>query len=615
MRLLKISIALTSLTAVLGKTVTHNFTASWMDASPDGHSRRVIGINGQWPPPTIEVDKGDQLEVYLKNDLGDRNTSIHFHGMYQNGSNHMDGPVHVTQCSIAPEGTILYNFTVAQNGTYWYHSHAGAQYPDGFRAPIIVHDKQAYFNDQYDEERVITLSDWYHEEMAVISPKFRSMYNPTGAEPVPQNILFNDALNSSINIEANKTYLLRIINIGAFVSQYFWIEDHDLTVVEIDGVYVDPHPTNMLYLTSAQRYSVLLKTKNTTQNNFAIGTHMDKEMLDVHPKDLDYYQTNWLMYDSKAALPALDIKHTRFDNALDDFDLIPHDRRPLYAEPDHQIEVTVTMDNLADGVNYAFFNNITYTDPRVPTLYTVLSAGDLANNAQVYGTFTHPFVLNHLEVVEIVLNNGDTSSHPFHMHGHEFQVIKRTDAFEDDDPHFYDPENEDISLYPEFPMRRDTVNLNANGHLVLRFIADNPGVWLFHCHVEWHLEQGLALTLIEAPMVIQQTVDIPQNHYDVCESVGELYKGNAAGNVDDFLNLKGQNTQAAFLPDGFTLKGYIALFVSAIVAILGMMSVGLYGASDLKHTEAALVKRAGVYEENEDIDDEDIQDPSTSLLH
>lgn len=53
----------------------------------------------------------------------------------------------------------------------------------------------------------------------------------------------------------------------------------------------------------------------------------------------------------------------------------------------------------------AFFNNITYVAPKVPTLYTVLSAGEDASNPLVYGEFTHPFVLEKNHVVQIVMNN------------------------------------------------------------------------------------------------------------------------------------------------------------------------------------------------------------------
>jgi FtsP/CotA-like multicopper oxidase with cupredoxin domain len=106
------------------KDVVYDFNVTWVTANPDGLAdRKVVGINGQWPLPVIEVDKGDQLIVNMYNGLGDKSTSIHFHGMFQNGTNDMDGASMVTQCPIPPGSSFTYNFTVNQNGTYWYHCH------------------------------------------------------------------------------------------------------------------------------------------------------------------------------------------------------------------------------------------------------------------------------------------------------------------------------------------------------------------------------------------------------------------------------------------------------------------------------------------------------------
>jgi iron transport multicopper oxidase len=97
-----------------------------------------------------------------------------------------------------------------------------------------------------------------------------------------------------------------------------------------------------------------------------------------------------------------------------------------------------------------------------------------------------------------------------------------------------------------------------------------PGVWLFHCHIDWHLATGLAATMIEAPLVLQKTLVVPQDHYDVCRAAGVPVSGNAAGNTVDLLDLKGQNESPAPLPAGFTAGGIVALVFSCISAFLGM---------------------------------------------
>jgi FtsP/CotA-like multicopper oxidase with cupredoxin domain len=319
-------------------TVTYDFDIAWTYANPDGQQTRpIMGVNGKWPLPSIIATKGDQVVVNVKNSLGNESTSLHFHGLYQNGTTHMDGPVGVSQCGILPGSSFTYNFTVRismfvmfaltlptslavlgvlcrsersakdalgkadsvgpnaagscsssmrnleadqeqvdQPGTYWYHSHERGQYPDGLRAPFVVHDPEDPHKDLYDEEIVLSFSDWYHERMQVLLKSFVSVSNPSGAEPVPQAALMNDTQNVTVKIQPGKTYLFRMINMGAFAAQYVWFEGHTMKVVEVDGVYTEPMDADMLYMTAAQRYSVLVTAKNETSSNFAIMGSMDQ---------------------------------------------------------------------------------------------------------------------------------------------------------------------------------------------------------------------------------------------------------------------------------------------------------------------------------------------------
>jgi iron transport multicopper oxidase len=97
---------------------------------------------------------------------------------------------------------------------------------------------------------------------------------------------------------------------------------------------------------------------------------------------------------------------------------------------------------------------------------------------------------------------------------------------------------------PPIPMRRDTVLVYSEGYVVIRYVADNPGVTLFHCHIEWHLESGLVATFIEAPTQLQALgITLPDTHKTVCSNQEILMMGNAAGNSADWLNLTGANTE------------------------------------------------------------------------
>ncbi|KAJ5326232.1 uncharacterized protein N7506_009334 [Penicillium brevicompactum] len=586
------------------KTVNLDFNVTWVNANPDGlHERKVVGINGQWPLPIIEVDKGDRLIVNMYNGLGDKDTSIHWHGMFQNGTNDMDGASMVTQCPISPGSSMTYNFTIPQNGTYWYHCHTDACYPDGYRQALIVHDNQSYFNDMYDEEYTLTMSDWYHTLVEDIP--FIRVENPTGAEPVPDSFLFNDTVSkTNIPVEPGKTYMLRLINIGAFVAQYFYIEDHTFRIVEIDGVYVDAQEADVLYISVAQRYSILVTMKNSTEKNYPIVMVADSELLDVISPSLQLNQTNWLEYNSAAPHPQAKITVDTASDLVpyDDMKLVPHDRMELLPEPDMVIAVDVIMDNLNDGAGYAFFNNISYTMPKVPTLYSVLTAGEeYATNEKVYGEFTSSHVLEHNAVVEIIINNQDTGSHPFHLHGHNFQLVSRSPSYGasfydlvDGDPVPYDASEQPSSGFPKFPARRDTVVAPPQGNMVLRFVADNPGVWLFHCHIDWHMSQGLAMTFVEAPQQIKAGLSLTDSDISICKAGNRSYEGNAAANTEDWLDLSNQNRQLPWLPAGFTPRGIVAMVFSCVSAFLGMAFIAFYGMSGIgvQKQETAVVSES-----------------------
>ena len=290
LRLLAFVLLSSLITPASSKTVTYDFDIGWVRANPDGaYERPTIGINGQWPLPIIEADIGDRIIVNVQNSLGNDSTSLHFHGLFMNGTTQMDGPAQVSQCPIAPGAKFTYNFTLDQPGTYWYHSHTHGQYPDGLRAPLIIHDPDFPYKDMYDEELVLTFSDWYHDEMPGLIKFFMSKANPTGAEPVPNAALINETQNLTVSVEPGKTYLFRTINMGAFAGQYVWFEGHNMTIVEVDGVYTQPAEAEMIYISAAQRCSFLVTTRNDTSANFPIVGSMDtvrsSGLIEMHRTD------------------------------------------------------------------------------------------------------------------------------------------------------------------------------------------------------------------------------------------------------------------------------------------------------------------------------------------
>jgi iron transport multicopper oxidase len=251
----------------------------------------------------------------------------------------------------------------------------------------------------------------------------------------------------------------------------------------------------------------------------------------------------FLVYNSALPLPTpLTITPAPFDDSV----FTPYDQQPELGPVTMEIQMTVSFGNNANGQYRGYINGIDYIPQKVPTLYTAMNApAALINNSAIYGQNSNAWVLPYMAVVELTLQNHDSFSHPFHLHGHNFQVVARDSG----GPLF--PINPPAGP----PMRRDTVLMMGDGSVTIRFVANNPGINLFHCHIEWHVESGLTVTFIEAPTQIQAyKFYIPISHREVCTAQGIAMKGNAAGNTANYADLTGAPVLA-----NTSLWGYVML--------------------------------------------------------
>jgi len=216
-------------------------------------------------------------------------------------------------------------------GTFWYHSHNRGQYPDGLRGPLIVKDPWTPFAQKYSSEIVLTLSDWYHEQMPTLTSGY--LFGG-GAEPEPYSALFNDAQNVQLRVQPSTTYMIRLINMAAFSQLFVRFEQHNLTIIEVDGVYTQPRTVQDLYVAVGQRYSVLLTTKSASTQNYAILGMMDVNKYDSVPSSVNPYVTGSLVYNTAATIPrptiGTDYPTTiNAFNIIDDFTLSPYDQVQL----------------------------------------------------------------------------------------------------------------------------------------------------------------------------------------------------------------------------------------------------------------------------------------------
>ncbi|KAF8938134.1 hypothetical protein BGZ58_001522 [Dissophora ornata] len=509
-------------------TRTYDWTITQQTIAPDGLERPMLLVNGMFPGPLVEANTGDNIVVKVTNNMVN-GTAIHWHGMFQNGTNWMDGTMGITQCAIPPGQSFTYNFTVPnQWGTYWWHAHAASQYIDGIVGPLIIHSPDEPHLDDYEEDIIMMISDYYHTDSGSLLSWYLST-DSEGTEPVPDNGLINGrnsfdctmdsqalfptgqkctsgAPMSVFDFKAGTSYRVRIINTGAFADFQFSIDNHTLSVIEADGVDMQPVSVQRVPIHVAQRYSVLVQA-NQAVGNYWVRATMNTNCFNTPNPALDERVQAIIRYEGAST--------TQEPNSVDwttsawapvCLDLTLDMLKPYFAEPapnaTTQVFLTTSFQTLrSDHVNLGYVNGISWSPLMNDS--TVFQA---QRGISTYDASQQVISLNTTGVVEVVITNYDEGSHPFHFHGHNFYVLGWGDGA-------YVPGTTQLELTN--PLRRDTSTVPSFGYTVIRFVNDNPGMWAFHCHIDWHMEAGLMVQFESLPQVIK-TFQIPPEMTAMC---------------------------------------------------------------------------------------------------
>ncbi|KAK7685420.1 laccase, multicopper oxidase, benzenediol:oxygen oxidorectuctase [Cerrena zonata] len=483
------------------------------DLAPDGVTRPTILAGGTFPGPLITGQKGDNFQLNVIDELTDERmltpTSIHWHGFFQAGTNWADGPAFVNQCPIIPDNAFLYDFNVPdQAGTFWYHSHLSTQYCDGLRGAFVVYDPEDPHKDLYDvddDSTVITLADWYH----VLAPTVK--FTAT-----PDSTLINglgrshdgpaDAELAVIEVEQGKRYRFRLVNISCFPNYVFSIHGHNMTIIEVEGVNSQPLTVDSIQIFVAQRYSFVLEA------NQPIDNYWVRAVPNLGDKNTDGGINSAILRYKGAPVAepkTLDVKSRM---PMLETDLHPLERLPVPGRPvPGGADIVHTLD-LSFSSDRFFINGSSYRDPPVPVLLQILSGVKTAQDLLPAGNVI-PLELG--KVVEVVIPpRAHDGPHPFHLHGHNFWVVRSADSKE---YNFNDP------------ILRDVVSIGGgNDQVTIRFVTDNAGPWFLHCHIDWHLEAGLAVVFAEGIESTAAANPTPQDWDDLCPKYNALIQSQRA---------------------------------------------------------------------------------------
>nr|AHZ58327.1 laccase [Auricularia auricula-judae] len=483
--------------------------------SPDGTPRLALAINGTMPGPTLIADWGDTIEVHLKNSLKDNGTSFHWHGIRQFENSKNDGVNGVTECPLAPGDTKVYTFIAEQYGTSWYHSHYSAQYGDGVWGAIVINGPATA---EYDIDLgTVTLSEWFRPSTAFEAALAAERTGP----PRPQNFLQNgtNAMTEDVTkgkrfkttFTPGKKHRLRFINTSVDTFFKVSLDGHNMTVIQSDFVPIKPYTTNVIGLAIGQRYDVIIEA-NQPKASYWLRTW---PQISCSANDNDGSVTGYVAYSGVTALPTS--AATAFtDSCTDETQLVP--QVPITVDssgfPGNQSTIPVSAPQRVsiDGdmvfrwfINGAMMN----IDFNYPTLQ------QLADGNSTWNPPTNPIFLDKANTFAYwVIQNGSPVAHPIHLHGHDFNIVSSgTGNFS----------TSTATLKWDNPPRRDVAMLPGNGYLFIAFKTDNPGAWLMHCHIAWHVSEGLSLQLIERQSEIFDHMTLDADWERTCDKFETWY--------------------------------------------------------------------------------------------
>ncbi|KAJ6459928.1 laccase [Mycena sanguinolenta] len=485
---------------------TGDLTLTNGDVAPDGFTRQAVLVNGQVPGPLITANKGDEFSLNVIDQLTNEtmllSTTIHWHGFFQPNNSWADGVAFVTQCPIAVNNSFLYTFpTNDQAGTYWYHSHLATQYCDGLRGPLVVYDPEDPNLDLYgadhcdhscglvDHGPASTLGNVPTLISTLINGLGRFAGGPTSQLAV-------------VSVTQGQRYRIRLVSMSCDPNFIFTIDGHDFTIIEVDGVNSQPLVVDSIQIYAGQRYSFVLNA-NQTVDNYWIRTVANGGTAGfdngINSAILRYVGAN----DTDPTTNA-----TTATAALVETDL-----HPLVATAvpgTAEVGGADVVMNLVISLDFTTFqfeiNGTPFTSPTVPVLLQILSGAQTATDLLPSGSV---FTLPANSVVELSIPGGTAGApHPFHLHGHNFFVIRSAG---NDTYNFDNPIVRDVV----------TTGTSTSDNTTIRFVTDNAGPWILHCHIDFHLNLGLAIVFAEDTPTIANSTQTTQ-WADLCPTYDAL---------------------------------------------------------------------------------------------
>ena len=397
-----------------------------------GHATPAWAYGGQVPGLALRCRQGDRLRVRFINKLSEP-TTIHWHGIRL--PIEMDGVPYVSQLPVLPGEYFDYSFVVQDAGTFWYHPHLSSseQLGRGLVGPLIVEEREPT---GFVHERTLALKTWAVDEQGAFTAFSVPREAARGGTPGRLSTV-NGEHAARIELPAGQVVRLRLINLDSTVTYRLNLPGAEARLYALDGQPLQqPRPLGKDYwLGPGMRLDLALKVP-------AAGSELALRNGPLRLATLVSQASTEVTADWPPALPA----------------------NPL-AEPD-----LAQAETLKFNFEWAAALSENLDQRAAYKLWQINGqAWDIADKTCADRPIARLQLGGHY-IFE--LRNMTQYQHPIHLHGLAFKVL----------------DSDRKTIVPYFT---DTYLLGKNERARIAFVADNPGGWMFHCHVIDHMETGL----------------------------------------------------------------------------------------------------------------------------
>lgn len=533
--------------------VFHDWTVSYTTASPLGVKQQVIGINGNFPGPVLNVTTNWNVVINVKNNL-DEPLLLSWHGIQHRRNSWQDG-VSGTNCPIPAGWNWTYEFQVKdQIGSFFYFPSLNFHRAAGGYGGIIINNRDVIplpFGVP-DGDITIFISDWYtksHKELRKTTQSGLDLGVPdgiliNGVGPYRyDNELVSDGIAyATINVEPGKTYRFRVHNVGISTSLNFRIQNHNLLLVETEGSYTVQQNYTSMDIHVGQSYSFLVSMDQNASSDYYIVASSRF----VNSSDWARATGVAILHYSNSQGPAsgpLPDPPNEYDTyfSMNQARSIRWNVSAGAARPNPQGsfkygQITVTdvyvilnrPPELIDGKWRTTLNGISYLTPSTPLKlaqqfnipgvykldfpYKLMNRPAKVDTSLINGTYKG--------FMEIILQNNDTTVQSYHMDGYAFFVVGMDYGVW--------TENSRGTYNKWDGVARCTTQVFPGAWTAILISLDNVGMWNLRAEDlnSWYLGQELYVSVVNPEITDKTELALPDNTI-YCGVLSSLQKDQA----------------------------------------------------------------------------------------